>query len=132
MKFIYLLIYLVSCEKNIRNINVPACKNCIHYKPNMYNEFTSDKSTCGNFGYKDIITGEIKYDFAHFCRNDEDKCGKEGKFFSEEKNINIKLIKHTIIKKSPYALKLLLITLCIVTFLLRNLLIYKIKMKLLL
>lgn len=132
MKFIYLLIYLVSCEKNIRNINIPACRNCIHYKPNMYNEFTSDKSTCGNFGYKNIITDEIKYDLAHFCRNSEDKCGKEGNLFSEEKNINIKLIKHTIIKNSPCALKLLLITICIVTFLLRNLLIYKIKMKLLL
>lgn len=132
MKLIYLLIYLVNCEKNIRNINIPACRNCIHYKPNMYNEFTSDKSTCGNFGYKNIITGEIKYDLAHFCRNTQDKCGKEGKLFSEEKNINMKLIKHTIIKSCPFIFKIVLITICVFTFLLRNLLLYKIKTKLLL
>lgn len=132
MKFIYLLIYLVNCERNIRNINIPACRNCIYYKPNIYCAFISDKSTCEVFGYKDIISGEIKYDFAHFCRNNEDKCGKQGKLFSEEKNINMKLIKHAIIKKSPYVSKILLITICIVTFLLRNLLVNKLKTKFLL
>ena len=132
MKFIYLLIYLVNCERNIRNINIPACRNCIHYKPNMYNKFTSDKSTCGNFGYKDIITGEIKYDLAHFCRNTQDKCGKEGNYFIQERNLTIKILKHKIIKNCPFIFKIVLVTICVFSFLLRNLIAHKIKTKLLL
>lgn len=84
-----------SAEKIIKNINIPSCKNCIHYKPDPYNiDFTTIYNRCEKFGEKNIVTDKIKYDFANVCRDTELKCGMEGKYFEEEKNINLKLWKH--------------------------------------
>jgi len=93
---------LVCGEKIIKNINLPACRNCIYYKPSTYNDFDSTLNRCEKFGTKDIITDEIHYDFADFCRKDEDKCGKDGKHFTLEENQSSKIIKHFISKNSPY------------------------------
>ena len=82
-----------NSEKFIKNINIPVCKNCIYYKPGSI-DFYSEYSRCNKFGEKDIITGKITYDFADSCRNNESKCGKEGKYFEEEKNIYLKKIKY--------------------------------------
>ena len=101
MKLSYLLCYLhlVNSEKIIKNINIPSCRNCIHYKPDMYhNDFTSPYVRCEKFGVKDIITDKISYKFADYARNDDALCGKEGKYFEEEKNIDIKVLKHSIFK----------------------------------
>lgn len=103
MKFIYLLFYFyffsINSEKIIKNINIPSCKNCIYYKPTMFdNDFTSPFVKCHKFGEKDIITDKITYKYADSCRNDESLCGKEGKYFEEEKNIDIKVFKHSIFK----------------------------------
>ena len=93
MKLLYLLIPFVHCEKFIKNININSCRNCIYYIPSN-NNFDSDLGKCEKFGDKNIITNEIKYDFAEFCRNDEEKCGGKGKYFEEEKNINLKIYKY--------------------------------------
>ena len=98
---IYLLFFLVNSEKVIKNIHIPICRNCIHYKPNDFSDFISPLNKCENFGTKDIISGKITYDFADLCRDDESRCGKEGKNFKEEKNINIKIFNHKIIKNIP-------------------------------
>ena len=92
----YLLLLLaVNSEKKIRNINIPSCKNCIHYIPASYNfDFTSPYNRCENFGEKDIVIDKIKYDFSLSCRDDESKCGKEGKYFEEEKNVDMKIFIH--------------------------------------
>ena len=29
-------IFFSNSEKIIKNINIPSCRNCIHYKPSMY------------------------------------------------------------------------------------------------
>jgi hypothetical protein len=57
---------------------------------------------CSKFGDKNIINGEIKFDYADTCRNDEAKCGKEGRYFEEESNIDMKVLRHSISRKLPY------------------------------
>jgi len=101
MRSTYLLLAAVAnSEKTIRNINIPACRNCIHYTPAIYSRgFTSSFSRCEKFGEKDIVTDEIKYDFADSCRKDESKCGKDGKGFVEETNIERKIWKHAILSR---------------------------------
>jgi len=91
MKLSFLSLCIFKPNKIIKNINIPSCKNCIYYKPNiLHNDFTSTYNKCEKFGEKDIITDEITYKFANFCRDDESMCGKEGKYFEEEKNIKFK------------------------------------------
>ena len=108
MNLLYLLYFLpilVYSEKMIKNMNLPACRNCVHYQPAPYNnDFTSYLNTCDKFGNKNIITDKITYDFADQCRNDESKCGKEGKHFVEEPNINMKILKYSLLKNMPYAI----------------------------
>jgi hypothetical protein len=105
---IYFLPSLVHSEKIIKNVNLPACRNCIHYQPDpFYNDFTSSLNKCNKFGDKNIVTDKITYDFADYCRNDESKCGKEGKYFEEEPNINMKILKYSLLKNMPYGILLL-------------------------
>ena len=96
MKLLYLLVAFVNCEKFIKNININSCRNCIHYIPSN-NNYDSYLSKCEKFGTKNIITDEIIYDFADSCRNNEEKCGNEGKYFEEEKNINLKIYKNKLV-----------------------------------
>jgi len=96
MRSRYLLLSLSASDKIIKNIDIPSCRNCIHYKPASYNDFSSRLNRCEKFGSKDIITDKITYDFVDSCRDDESRCGKTGKYFEEEKNIDLKIIKHKI------------------------------------
>jgi hypothetical protein len=99
---LYLLPILVYSEKIIKNVNLPACRNCIHYQPDIYNnDFASYLNKCDKFGDKNIVTDKITYDFADQCRNDDSKCGKEGKYFVVEPNINMKILKYSLIKNIP-------------------------------
>jgi hypothetical protein len=110
MKLQYLFLSMVQPEKIIKNINIPSCKNCIYYKPNyLNNDFTSTFNKCEKFGVKNIITDEITYQFADLARNDETKCGNEGKYFEEEKNIRFKIFRYEIISKLPFSLPIILI-----------------------
>jgi len=107
---LYLLPFLVSSQKiikniNIKNINFPSCINCIHYKANSINsEYGSTLNKCNNFGEKNIITDEITYKYAKICRDNDSMCGKEGKYFVEETklNFNLKLFKFYSKKYLPY------------------------------
>ena len=90
-----LLLFAVNSEKIIKNINIPSCKNCVHYKPGMYNlDFTSTYNKCEKFGEKDVITDKITYNYATTCRAFDSMCGKEGKYFEEDSNVNAKIIMH--------------------------------------
>ena len=96
MKLSYLLLSAVNSGKIIKNINIPVCRNCIYYKPYVYgDEFSSMYSRCEKFGEKNIITDEIKYDYVDDCRKNESKCGFEGKYFEEEKDIDFKRLNHS-------------------------------------
>jgi len=78
-------------EHIIKNANVKPCVNCVYYKPSRFRKFVSEFSKCEKFGEKNIITGEINYIYADSCRNNEVKCGIEGKYFVQESYIKLKL-----------------------------------------
>jgi hypothetical protein len=72
-------------------------------------DFTSTFNTCQKFGNKNIITDKITYDYADLCRQQDDKCGKEGKYFENDPYIKSKIIKHRIISRMPFILLSLVI-----------------------
>jgi hypothetical protein len=92
---------LVNSEKFIKNIHIPSCKTCIHYKPYSYNGDYSSLSRCAKFGEKDIITDEITYDYAYSCRNHESKCGHVGNFYEKDENTDIKYMYYAILANLP-------------------------------
>jgi len=101
MKFRYLLLSTNLSGKIIKNIEVPSCKNCIFYQPSKHGiDFSSTMGRCSKFGEKNIITDEIKYDYADKCREKESLCGKEGKYFEKEDDLilSLKIIKYNIQK----------------------------------
>ena len=103
MKISYLLMALSSgAASTIKNINLPACRNCIHYKHSIVYSFGSDLNKCHKFGVKDIISDEITYDFADLCRKDENKCGIEGRHFEQNEYVNLKYALHLMTKSSPF------------------------------
>ena len=57
------------------------------------------RAMSGKFGEKNIITNEIKYDYVDLCRQSESQCGKEGKYFEEEPNIELKIMKHRLLSQ---------------------------------
>ena len=106
---------MVSSEQIIKNINIPTCRNCVHYKPSYYTtDFTASFNKCNKFGDKNIITNKISYDYADMCRTNENKCGNEGKYF-EEKNVELKIFIHQIISRIPNILLLSITVLSIIT-----------------
>jgi len=89
----------------IKNSDLPSCRNCIHFKPSFFTpEFDSSISKCANFGRKDVITDKVSYDYADLCRDDEKKCGLQGKYFEEDPNIVLKVLTHSLLSNSPYIL----------------------------
>mgnify|MGYP006073644317 CR=1 FL=1 len=102
MKVLYFLFAIVNSEKIIKNINIPSCRNCVYYKPSrLSTDFTASYNKCNKFGEKDIMTNKISFDYANLCRNNEKKCGIEGKYFLLEKNIELKIMNHQIISCLP-------------------------------
>ena len=109
IKYLFLLC-AINSEKIIKNIkintikdiNYPSCYNCVYYKPSFFStDYGSSTSKCEKIGEKNIITGDIKYDYVSICRTNELKCGKKGKYFEEEKNLRLKMFIHMIISSFP-------------------------------
>lgn len=99
----YKLLLLSLVNQNIKNFDIPACKNCVYYKPELYLDFTSSTNKCEKFATKDIITDDISYEFVSLCRTDENKCGYKGIYFEKEPNMKIKELKYYIFSKNiPY------------------------------
>jgi hypothetical protein len=105
MKVIYLLFYFLynfNAKKIIKNKNIPACRSCIYYEPNISsNDFTSTFSKCTKFYDKDIITDKLSNNYADSARNNEELCGKEGRYYKEEKNLNRKIFIYRLISNPP-------------------------------
>lgn len=109
IKYLFILCF-VNSEKIIKNIkintikdiNYPSCYNCFYYKPSPFStDYGSSTSKCEKIGEKNILNGHIKYDYVSLCRMDESKCGKEGKYFEEQRNLNLKMFIHMIISSFP-------------------------------
>ena len=116
MKIIILLLSLLSPDKIIKNAYLPSCKNCIYYDPE-YEDYYSSLNKCNKFGVKNIISDKITYDYADSCRNDENKCGIQGKYFEEETNINMKMLKYKLTNYKSYPLLLTIIIVIIECYL---------------
>lgn len=108
MKIISLLLSLLCSEKIIKNADLPSCKNCIYYDPTN-EDYYSSLNKCNKFGVKNIISDKITYDYADSCRNDENKCGRLGKYFEEETNLNMKMLKYKLTDYKSYPLLLTVI-----------------------
>ena len=102
------LLYTINA-KIIKNIDIPICRNCVYYKPDSNFAFSSEFGKCEYFGTKNIQTGVINTEFASLCRENEDKCGVEGKYFEEDVNSELKILLHNIIKNTPLNILVLLI-----------------------
>ncbi len=102
LPFIFFKNINIISTKIIKNGNYPACKNCVHFKPYDNGEFTSNLAKCENFGTKNILTDITTYDYADFCRHDEKKCGADGRYFEKEEYLELKLLKHKVIRFLPY------------------------------
>lgn len=73
----------------IKNLLMKTCTNCSHYDILFYKkkdvlgyekEFKS--LNCTKFGYKCLVTGKVSNYTADICRNDENLCGVNAKFFT--------------------------------------------------
>jgi len=106
LSYLFLFFSFVNSEKFIKNVNVNPCRNCIYYKSDGY---SSTLSECKKFGEKNIISNEIRYEYADHCRNDESQCGKEGKYFEEDKYANLKILQQKIVNKLPITISVFLI-----------------------
>ena len=68
---------LLLLVPKIKNIEYPVCKNCVYYIE--HKDYTL--SRCSFFGERNIVSGEIKYNYADLTRYNE--CGNSGKYFKE-------------------------------------------------
>jgi hypothetical protein len=74
----FLFFYLIKTF--IKNFDLPVCKDCIHFLKPVHSDTYLGK--CKLFGTKDIITGQINYEYAEHCRN-TDKCSKNGTYLQK-------------------------------------------------
>ena len=66
---------------------IKTCASCIHFKPIVYGHVLSNR--CLIFYYKDKLTNLARYDFASVIRNDSTKCGLAGKYYVENKFVQL-------------------------------------------
>ena len=111
MRYLYLFFVFVNSEKFIKNIDVNPCRNCIYYNQHSNIEL----SKCKKFGEKNIISNEIKYDYAEGCRNDELKCGKEGKYFEEDQYAPVKILQNKISNNIPIIISISIVLYSIIS-----------------
>ena len=73
----------------IINGSYPNCKDCIYFKQNINTDNTIDynKSTCLKFGNKNLINGDITYEYAKDIRI-SNKCGPTGLNFLKFEDYN--------------------------------------------
>jgi hypothetical protein len=75
--------YSVFNNRFIINGNVPKCINCIYWNKNnlIVEGDVYYLSRCTKFGVANLVSGDVTYEYADFCRKDEMKCGTQGKYF---------------------------------------------------
>lgn len=88
LNYIFLLsIIQFVISYNIKNVDMPACKNCKHFESGT-NFFESPiYGKCKLYGDKDLITNKISYKFASSARENNDVCGIQGKNYEEVPNV---------------------------------------------
>lgn len=73
----------------IKNTNVPICKNCIYFikyvNKTLYENENIHLSMCKKYGTINLVSGKIKYELASKCRNSYYMCTHKGIHFIENK-----------------------------------------------
>jgi hypothetical protein len=69
----------------------------MYYRPNV---FSPSLSRCSQFGTKDVLTGEITYEYADLSRMANDKCGLEALYYNES-NLIIQALQFAFINNLP-------------------------------
>ena len=76
----------VLLPETIKNIHAPKCVTCKHFIPDSldFSRFSgfSRFSKCKKFGKANLVSGEIAYKFANFCRDSESICGPNGTHYA--------------------------------------------------
>ena len=70
----------ILLPETIKNSYYPKCFTCKHFIPDSLDSTRFSK--CKKFGTANLVSGEIVYDFADFCRKIESKCGQHGKHYA--------------------------------------------------
>lgn len=73
------VIRVVTRARFIKNINTPSCNKCIFFEPAAAKSTRQPK--CNKFGEKNIITGNVSFETAQYCRHNENMCGESGHYF---------------------------------------------------
>jgi hypothetical protein len=61
----------------IKNNTAPICKQCVFCIPNKVTEYIR----CMKYGSKDLVTGEINYEYAAYSRASPTMCSQAGNSF---------------------------------------------------
>jgi hypothetical protein len=77
-------------ERNvyIKHFSLPVCKDCVYHvsKLGKNDPFKSgDQNKCLKYGEKNVVTGEINYQYADIVRKQDLQCGLTGKHFIQKK-----------------------------------------------
>lgn len=86
MKISYLFMALNVKTSQIKNSNYPICFNCAHFIKYQDSNLDNDHRAfgkCKKFGKMDLVSGEVKHDYAEHCRNDDRRCGEKAAFYEE-------------------------------------------------
>lgn len=111
MRILWLLYSIATSAKFIKNMNINPCRNCMHFQLYGNDDISFNLARCDLFGEKNIISGEIKYEYADKCRESEHFCGNDGKYFEEDKYAELKIVKNKIF----YILQIILFISCVVS-----------------
>jgi hypothetical protein len=81
---LYKILFLFSFQHNIKKpvIN-KSCEQCKFFIERTNDEYhlPDNINKCKKFSYISKLSNKIKYEYTDDCRNNETKCGLEGKFF---------------------------------------------------
>ena len=72
----------------IKNKDFKSCAGCANFLEHStvypYDSLPNDEKygKCKMFGEQNLVSGNIEYDYATWCRQDKYKCGIDGKYFT--------------------------------------------------
>jgi len=81
MNLFFIYAAAMRLMSNIRNMDYPICKTCIHFLHEKRLSGSEEFGRCKLFGEKNILTGEIKYEYAELCRLSNNKCNITGNYY---------------------------------------------------
>lgn len=82
IQLLFIIFIIIRSLSFIINIDKPVCKDCVHFVEPSHNDIGLGK--CKLFGKKNIISGEILYEYASLCRNNKTECGINAKYYKNK------------------------------------------------